>query len=139
MTGRGKALLAGAVAGVVLGRFALLPLIGRVERSWRQRVAVSGHSMEPTLIDGDWLLVDPLGYTGHPPLPGELVVVRDPRRRDRLLVKRVNDIRGEGRLQLIGDHAAHKGDGDEIGLIDPTDVIGRPWLRYRPARRMGRL
>ena len=51
------------------------------------RVLVSGHSMEPTLRDGDWLLVDVL----NPVTAGDLAVAWDPRQTDRLIVKRVRE------------------------------------------------
>ena len=40
------------------------------------RVAVAGHSMEPALREGDWLLVLP---PRRQPRVGEVVVLRDPR------------------------------------------------------------
>jgi nickel-type superoxide dismutase maturation protease len=111
----------------------------RLLRSWRRRVAVQGHSMEPTLYAGDWLLVDPVAYRTRAPTAGELVVAVDPRKPDRWLVKRVADVTADGRLALAGEHPAH---ADDRSLIDPVGhdaLIGRPWLRYWPIRRFGRL
>ena len=61
-------------------------------RPWR--VAVSGHSMEPTLREGDWVLVLPQ----RRPRPGDVVLVRDPRERSRLLLKRVAQTTPDGCL-----------------------------------------
>jgi signal peptidase I len=110
----------------------------RLLRSWRWRVAVAGHSMEPTFAAGDWLLVDPAAYERTPPVAGQLVVVDDPRQPGRWLVKRVAHVDLEGYLALAGDHPAH---ADEPGLtaVDTSAVVGRPWLRYWPLRRLGRL
>jgi len=110
----------------------------RLLRSWRWRVAVEGHSMEPTLYAGDWLLVDPGAYRTLTPTVAELVVAVDPRQPDRWLVKRVADIGPDGRLALAGDHPAHAGEGESIGA-GRSDLIGRPWLRYWPISRFGRL
>ena len=104
----------------------------RLLRSWRWRVAVVGHSMEPTLRESDWLLVDPIGS----PRAGHLVVVHDPRADDRILVKRVtaND---DGRLTFKSDHPAHA--GEQIGLVERAGLVGVPWFRYWPPRRIGRV
>ena len=100
--------------------------------SWR-RVAVAGHSMEPTLRDGDWLLID----TAAKPSVGDLVVARHPRAAARLIVKRVTAVEADG-LRVAGDHPAHSVE-EEIGPIGTNLVVGRPWLRYWPLRRFGRV
>jgi phage repressor protein C with HTH and peptisase S24 domain len=101
----------------------------RLVRSWRRRVAVDGHSMEPSLRPGDWLLVDPEAYRHRPAVRGELVVAVDPREPSRLLIKRVAQVLDEGRLTLAGDHPAHT--HDRL-IVAAGDVVGRPWLRYWP-------
>lgn len=111
----------------------------RLIRSWRHRVAVDGHSMEPTLRSGDWLLVDPLAYGRREPASGELVVAADPRRPDRLLVKRVAGVLTDASLVLAGDHPAHVEEGDLIGPVGVDAIVGRPWFRYWPPSRIGRL
>jgi len=111
-------------------------LTAHLVRSWRNRVAVAGHSMEPGLRDSDWLLVDPLAFARRAAQVGDLVVARDPRARDRLLVKRVRSIGADGNVTIGGDHRAH---GDENIPIQAADVIGRPWFRYWPLRGFGRI
>ena len=129
--------LLGAAFSVVAGAFAA-PLLLRVVWSWPHRVAVSGHSMEPTLRDGDWLLVDPDAYLTKRPQPRELVVARDPRAEGRVIIKRVVDS-GDLGLYVAGDHPAHSGEAQEIGRLLDAHVIGRPWLRYWPPARIGRV
>lgn len=94
--------------------------------------------MEPTLRAGDWLLVDPQAYARRPPASGELVVVRDPRAEERWLVKRVAAVRNDGPLALAGDHAGHAGEA-ALAEVAASLVIGRPWLRYWPPQRWGRV
>ncbi len=125
----GAALLFGLVG---LG----LPVAARVRRSWHLRVAVSGHSMEPALRAGDWLLVEPFQALPH---VGDLVVARDPRSSGRLLVKRVIAVGSDASLSVSGDHPAHREESGSIGGIGPELVIGRPWLRYWPVARLARL
>ena len=110
----------------------------RLLRSWRWRVAVSGHSMEPTLHDGDWLLVDPAAFATRAPRIAELVVVDDPRQPGRWLIKRVATINPDDTLALAGDHPAHA-TKDDLAAVPASAVMGRPWLRYWPPRRLARL
>jgi nickel-type superoxide dismutase maturation protease len=127
--------------GLVLGGLALAatPGVRRLLRSWPNRVAVEGPSMAPTLVAGDWLLVDPDAFRTRAPGAGELVLVPDPRRPDRLLVKRVATAHPDGRLELRGDAPAASTDSREFGPVAPELVLGRPWARYRPVRRAGRI
>jgi signal peptidase I len=126
---------AGFVGAALLFSVGAIALMGRLGRDWEARVAVRGHSMEPTLSEGDWLLVDPEAYTRRAPGRGELVVARDPRQRGRALVKRV--IGTDEGLVLGSDNPAHA--DDRIGPIQPSDLVGRPWFRYWPSERFGRI
>lgn len=88
--------------------------------------------MEPTLLDGDWLLVDP----DATPAVGEMVVARDPREPRRLVVKRVKSTGDDGDVVVGGDHPAHD---DEVVQVASRNVVGRPWFRYWPLGRLGRV
>jgi len=98
-------------------------------------VAVRGHSMAPGLRDGDWLLIDPDAYRLMPPRAGQLVLAESP---DGPLVKRARESTADGSVLLVGDapsDAAHRHD-----VIVPLFAIsGRPWFRYWPLRRIGRV
>jgi nickel-type superoxide dismutase maturation protease len=102
-------------------------------------VAVVGESMSPTLVPGDWLLADPEAYRRRNPRVGELVLVPDPREPSRLLVKRIAGVASDGRLEVAGDHPEASTDSRTFGSIDPAGVQGRPWFRYWPRGRIGRL
>jgi nickel-type superoxide dismutase maturation protease len=135
--------LAGAlialVADLATSRGRVRALLGLLARSWDARVAIEGPSMEPTLVAGDWLLVDPDAYGRRAPVVGELVLAPDPREDDRLLIKRVSAVDADGRLRLAGDDAEHSTDSRAFGSIDPASVAGRPWFRYWPLARIGRI
>ena len=95
--------------------------------------------MMPTLQPGDWLLADPDVFRERRPRPGELVLVPDPRQPGRLLVKRVAAIEPDGWLSLLGDDTEASTDSRSFGAVDPATLEGRPWFRYWPLRRVGRV
>jgi nickel-type superoxide dismutase maturation protease len=115
-------------------------MLRRLIRSWAARVAVEGDSMRPTLEAGDWLLVDPDAYGAAAPEAGDLVLVPDPRRPSRLLVKRVAEVHDDGReLFVTGDAHQASTDSRVFGSVALSTLQGRPWFRYWPLRRLGRI
>jgi phage repressor protein C with HTH and peptisase S24 domain len=120
--------------GLKLGAALLLLAGAAAVRRRLTRVAVSGHSMAPALRDGDWLLVV---RSRRPARPGAVVVARDPRSPDRIIVKRVARADASGAMLLASDHPAHA--GEQIGPVVGRDLIGRAWLRYWPPERAGRI
>jgi signal peptidase I len=95
--------------------------------------------MNPTLRPDDWLLVDPDAYRQQRPRAGELVVVRDPRSAGRLLVKRVGAVSPEGSFEVVGDAPGASTDSRSFGPVDAGALVGRPYFRYWPLRRAGRV
>ena len=126
----------------------------RLRGPWR--LAIEQASMEPTISEGDWLLVDPT--TVRWPRRGSVVAFRQPDD-GTLAVKRVAGLPGErvpcrdGYLELADDEAWLIADADEAaaaaaGHGEPIDsnrfgpvpvelLAGRVWFRYAPLRRIG--
>lgn len=92
------------------------------------RVIVRGRSMEPTLRDGDHLLVR---WGGHP-RPGRLVVVRWPGRP--MSVKRAT-LRSDDGWWVERDNAAEGVDSWQAGPVSPSDVLATVLTRVWPLRR----
>jgi nickel-type superoxide dismutase maturation protease len=89
--------------------------------------------MEPTVREGDWLLVRRLRRR---PRVGERVVAADPREPARLLVKRVSAVAGD-RISVAGDHPDRSTDSRHFGALPVSAIVGRPLLRYAPLERLG--
>ena len=123
------------VAGAVLLGAAVV--LGRTLR----RVVVEGGSMAPTLLDGDRLVVLARPW-GPPrvPLVGDIVAAPDPRRPDRVLVKRVGRVdRAAGTVELLGDAPGASTDSRVFGPVPVASVVGRVVHRYGPPGRTGPL
>jgi len=115
-------------------------MIRRTLRSWGARAEVIGDSMRPRLRAGDWLLVDPEANVSRAPAVGDLVLVPDPREPARLLIKRVSEVyEGGQELWVTGDAHDATTDSDSFGSVSASTVVGRPWFRYWPPSRLGRV
>lgn len=103
-------------------------------RWWR--VAVSGASMSPTLVEGDWLLCARLrDSTSVGRLrPGGIVVVRRPDRPELLVVKRLVRRTPDG-WWVEGDNPAASDDSRLFGPVPDSCVLARVLLRYAPRPR----
>ena len=99
-----------------------------MRRSGVGRVVVRGRSMEPTLRDGDHLLV----RWGGVPCAGRLVVVRWPGRP--LSVKRAGLLADDG-WWVERDNPVEGVDSWQAGPVAPADVVGVVLLRLWPLRR----
>ena len=91
--------------------------------------------MEPALREGDWVIVAPLW---RPPRPGEIVLARDPRVPERLVLKRVAQVE-DGSCTLLGDRRDESTDSRTFGPVPLSLVLGRAVFRYAPLPRAGLL
>ena len=106
-----------------------------------RRVEVVGSSMVPALLPGDRLVVLRLPWWSPlRPAPGHVVALHDPRRPDRILIKRVRSVDPRlGTLEVEGDSRPFSTDSRSFGPISRSAVVGRAVYRYAPAGRNGPL
>ncbi len=97
----------------------------------RRRYRVVGASMQPLLDPGDEVLVDPRAYRHQPPRIGEIVVARHPAQANLQIVKRVAEVRSDGRCQLQGDNPDPAQSSDSI--VAASLILGRVTSRFAPA------
>jgi len=123
--------------------------------------------MAPTFLPGDRIRVDPRAFRDRPPGPGDIVVLGDPERPGRRLLKRVLAGPGDsvfrdgdrfvagtpgaappgelvvGPLEdavfVIGDAPSESRDSRAFGPVALSEILGRPWFRTDPPGRRGPL
>ncbi len=92
--------------------------------------------MVPALRPGDRLRVDLRVYRRRAPRVGEIVVLADPERRVRWLLKRVAAVDADGRvLEVRGDAADRSRDSRSFGPVPTGEVRGRVYRIYFPPDR----
>jgi nickel-type superoxide dismutase maturation protease len=135
--GRPRSLSASLARGLALGAGLAA---AAAARRWLDVVEVRGTSMAPTLLPGEWLLVERRTFTRRSPRAGEIVLAPDPRDRTRELVKRVVAVdEAAGTLELGGDAPNASTDSRAFGAVPIADVRWRAVVRYWPSARAGRL
>ena len=116
-----------AVPAVLVVTVATLMLVLR-------RLEIVGESMRPTLEPGDRLLV--LRFAR--PRVGDLVALPDPRRADRMMVKRVAAVEG-AKVTVLGDNSRASTDSRQFGPVARRLITGRVVYRYAPDSRRARV
>jgi signal peptidase I len=98
------------------------------------RFAVEGASMEPAYAHGDRVIVSRLSYSFRAPRAGDVVVVRDPDREGRQLLKRVAEgpegANDPWALYVLGDNAPQSRDSRAFGAVSADDIVGKAILKY---------
>jgi nickel-type superoxide dismutase maturation protease len=100
-------------------------------------VEVTGPSMVPTLLHGDWLLIQYVRRAAEEIREGDVVILRHPLQQDLLIVKRAAQ-RREGGWWVLGDNAFVENDSREFGTVPDELVVARGRGRFRPPREVQR-
>ena len=94
------------------------------------RFQVEGESMAPAHSPGERVFVNKVAYWFSKPQPGDLVVLRDPRQPDRLLLKRIDRPAGDDGWLVLGDNERASTDSRTFGPVGRELILGKVWFRY---------
>jgi nickel-type superoxide dismutase maturation protease len=94
------------------------------------RYEVEGGSMTPALAPGERVLVNRTAYWFRSPKANDVVLVRDPRAPERLLVKRIEREETGARYRVRGDNAGASTDSRAFGPVPRRYIVGKVWLKY---------
>jgi nickel-type superoxide dismutase maturation protease len=93
------------------------------------RFVVEGESMAPSVSPGERVFVNRAAYWFGTPKAGDVVVLRDPREPDRLLLKRIDVAHGNS-FEVAGDNPDASTDSRAFGPVPATLILGKVWFRY---------
>lgn len=88
--------------------------------------------MEPTLHSGDYVLVNRWAYRNREPIPGDIVVLRNPEAPGQFLVKRIMSGDRAAGFFVLGDNAAHSRDSRHFGIVSMHVILGRVRYHAKP-------
>lgn len=106
---------------------------------------VYGASMEPTLANGDYLIIDEISYKFHKPEKGDIVVFRYPLDPSKYFIKRIIGMPGEilefdgqtitlkeNEYFVMGDNRNASSDSRVWGPVPENLLVGRTFIRLWP-------
>ncbi len=93
------------------------------------RYVVEGESMVPSVAADERVLVSRVAYWFSKPKSGDLVVLRDPREPERLLIKRIGEAHGNS-FEVAGDNAPASTDSRTFGPVPASLILGKVVFRY---------
>ena len=87
-----------------------------------QRTIVEGSSMEPTLSNGDNLIVDKLSYHFHKPERFDVIVFPDAEEKNKLYVKRIIGLPGET-VEIRDGHIYIDGSSEPLEDVETKEYM----------------
>lgn len=85
------------------------------------RFIISGHSMEPNILQGQTVLASSIPYLFSKPKSGDIVAFK---KEEKIFIKRI--VRIDGKKYFVkGDNEKDSFDSTKFGWIDKKDIVGK--------------
>ncbi len=101
--------------------------IALIALGWRHQYVCEGSSMNPTLKDGEVIVVD----RGAPVEVGDIVVAKHPVEQTGEIIKRVARVSERGTYFLVGDNPDDSHDSRHFGAVTREYIKGKVVARRR--------
>ena len=93
------------------------------------RFKISGHSMEPTLLHGQTILVSNISYLFSKPKINDIVALRE-RKSGIVFIKRIVKVDGE-KYFVSGDNKKDSMDSKDFGWIEKGEIVGKVLFKLK--------
>jgi len=90
------------------------------------RFKITGHSMEPFLLNSQTVLASSIPFIFSKPKVGDVVVFRY---QNKHFIKRISKIKGDS-LFLKGDNKEDSLDSKKFGWIDRKNIFGKIFFKF---------
>lgn len=92
------------------------------------RFKIEDRSMEPTFKSGDYVIVNKLAYIFGNPSKGDVVVLKHPKEKGRVLIKRISLVTNSDEYYVVGDNKSFSQDSRHFGPVKKDLIIGKVWI-----------
>jgi signal peptidase I len=103
--------------------FVVLLIVVPIRAFVAQPFIVSGHSMDPTFADGEYLIVDEITYRFDEPERGDIIVFRPPTDKSKFYIKRIIGLPGEKVEVNDGIVTIFKNENDDGIVLDEPYIL----------------
>jgi nickel-type superoxide dismutase maturation protease len=94
------------------------------------RFKIAGHSMEPLFKAGDRVIINRLAYIFTKPRVGDIVAVRNPKERNKILLKKIKNEQPKNQYFVVGINPVDSHDSRTFGSVGKDLILGKVWFRY---------
>jgi nickel-type superoxide dismutase maturation protease len=94
------------------------------------RFKVVGHSMKPLFKAGDFVVINRLSYLFSQPKPGDIVAVRHPKERNKILLKKIKREYPKKGYFVVGINQSDSHDSRAFGLVGKDLIFGKVCFSY---------
>lgn len=86
--------------------------------------------MEPAFKAGDRVVINRLAYLFSEPKPDDVVAVKHPKERDKILLKKIETNLSENQYLVVGINQSDSYDSRAFGPISKSLIIGEVCFKY---------